>query len=140
MSFYLAFIYLNRPYYNVDRLLCMSSYLFDVQQRNRLEQKGVLKRFSMDCIGHQDTMEEIRARKSAKYKELKDKKGTTEFEEYFLQYRPIDNKNVYNKPNKLNQSNAIDKNIKNTKRKTFRNKKTRKQKYKSNKFTFFKRR
>ena len=128
MSFYLAFIYLNRPYYNVDRLLCMSSYLFDVQQRNRLDQKGVLKRFSMSCIGHHLSMEEVRARKSAKYRELKDKRGTKQFEEYFLQYRPLDNKNQKTR-------NFFKKTKRNH---PFRNRKTRR--YKSNQFTLFNRR
>ena len=84
MSFYLAFIYIKRPYYSVDRLLCMAAFLFDVQQRNRLEQKGLLKRFSIECVGHQETMEEMRANKSEKYKELKGKQNTAEYEEYFL--------------------------------------------------------
>lgn len=88
MSFYLAFIYIDREYYNVDRLLCMSAFLFEVQQRNRLEQRGLLRRFSIECVGHQETVEEMRAHKSEKHKELKDKKGTTEYEEYFLRYRP----------------------------------------------------
>jgi hypothetical protein len=88
MSFYLAFIYIKRPYYSVDRLLCMAAFLFDVQQRNRLEQKGLLKRFSIECVGHQETMEEMRANKSEKYKELKEKRNSPEYEEYFLRYRP----------------------------------------------------
>ena len=88
MSFYLAFIYINKPFYNVERLLCMSAFLFEVQQKNRLEQRGLLRRFSIECVGHQETVEEMRAHKSEKYKELKDKKGTTEYEEYFLRYRP----------------------------------------------------
>jgi hypothetical protein len=93
MSFYLAFIYIKRPYYSVDRLLCMAAFLFDVQQRNRLEQKGLLKRFSIECVGHQETMEEMRANKSEKYKELKGKQNTAEYEEYFLRYRPSDGPN-----------------------------------------------
>ena len=45
LSFYLAFLYADRPYYNgfLDRILCMSRFLFEVQQKNRLEQKGLLK-------------------------------------------------------------------------------------------------
>jgi len=88
MSFYLAFIYIKRPFYSVERLLCMSAFLFEVQQQNRLEQRGLLRRFSIECVGHQETVEEMRAHKSEKYKELKDKKGTTEYEEYFMRYRP----------------------------------------------------
>jgi hypothetical protein len=56
LSFYLAFLYANRPYYDKDRILCMSKYLFEVQEKNRLEQKGLLKRFSINCIGHQETV------------------------------------------------------------------------------------
>jgi hypothetical protein len=90
LTFYLAFLYTNRPYYNafIDRTLCMAAYLFEVQQQNRLEQKGLLKRFSINCYGHQETVEEIKAEKAHKYIELKDKKGTREYEEWFLNYQP----------------------------------------------------
>jgi hypothetical protein len=88
LSFYLAFIYANKPYYNKDRLLCMSKFLFDVEEKNRLEQKGLLKRFSIDCYGHQDTIEEIRAQKTNKFKELMNKKESKEYEAWFLKYNP----------------------------------------------------
>jgi hypothetical protein len=90
LSFYLAFLYANKPYYNqfIDRILCMSKFLFDVQQKNRLSQKGLLKRFSITCYGHQETLEEMRAHKAEKYKELKQKKNAKEFEEWFLNYNP----------------------------------------------------
>ena len=54
-----------------NRILCMSEYLFDVQQKNRLSQKGLLKRFTIDCYGNQLTMEKMRAEKSERYKKLK---------------------------------------------------------------------
>jgi len=92
LSFYLAFLYAARDYYDPDRILCMAQYLFKVQQRNRLRQKGLLKRFSINCYGHQLTMEEIRAQKSEKYMELRNRRGTREYEEYFLRYRPGDKK------------------------------------------------
>jgi len=90
LSFYLAFLYTNRPYYTefADRILCMSKFLFDVQQKNRLSQRGLLKRFSITCYGHQQSVEEMRAEKAAKYKELNGKKGTDEYNEYFLSYKP----------------------------------------------------
>jgi hypothetical protein len=92
LSFYLAFLYSDRPYYNefLDRILCMSKFLFDVQQKNRLQQKGLLKRFSITCYGHQETVEEMRADKSTKYKELKGNKNKKEYEEWFLNYKPSD--------------------------------------------------
>lgn len=90
LSFYLAFLYADRPYYDKDRILCMSDYLFQVQEKNKLQQKGLLKRFSINCIGHQETVEEMRAEKAEKYNELKGKRSDAEFEEWFLRYRPSD--------------------------------------------------
>ena len=90
LSFFLAFLYADRPYYNEfsDRIVCMSKFLFEVQQKNRLEQKGLLRRFSITCYGHQESVEEMRAHKAQMYIELKDKKGTKEYDEWFLNYRP----------------------------------------------------
>lgn len=88
LSLYLAFLYAKRPYYNANRILCMSEFLFRVQEKNRLQQKGLLKRFSIDCYGTQATKESIRAEKSKKYNELKNKKNSKEWEWYFLNYKP----------------------------------------------------
>jgi len=95
LSFYLSFLYTNRDYYNEfsERILCMSKFLFDVQQKNRLQQKGLLKRFSIICYGHQESIEEMRAEKAKKFKELHNKKGTRDYEEWFLNYKPETVKN-----------------------------------------------
>jgi len=90
LSFYLAFMYSTRPYYDKDRILCMASYLFKVQEKNRLVQKGLLKRFSINCFGHQETLEEMRSIKTEKYNLLKKDPNSLEYEEWFLRYRPID--------------------------------------------------
>ncbi len=90
LSFWLAFLYADRPYYDKDRILCMSKFLFDVQEKNRLEQKGLLRRFSINCMGHHKTIEEMRAEKAAKFHELD--KNSREYEEWFLRYRPLDKK------------------------------------------------
>ncbi len=88
LSFYMAFLFVDRTYYDPDRILCMCQYLFDIQQKNRLKQKGLLRRFSMDCYGKQETLEDIRLEKSKKFKELKNKRGGKEWEFYFLKYNP----------------------------------------------------
>jgi hypothetical protein len=88
LSFYLAFIYADAPYYYRDRILCMAKFLFDVEQKNRLEQRGLLKRFSISCYGKQPTLEDMRAEKTEKFKELAEKRGTHEYEEWFMKYTP----------------------------------------------------
>jgi len=112
LSFYLAFLYANKKYYDKNRILCMATYLFDVQEKNRLEQKGVLKRFSINCVGHQQTVEEMRAEKAEKYKELKNNKNSAEYKEWFFRYRPNeklelnqDQQNANNKTNKNKNKN-----------------------------------
>ena len=113
LSFWLAFLYSNRPYYDKDRILCMSTYLFEVQEKNRLAQKGLLRRFSINCLGHQETVEEMRAEKAEKFIELKDKKNSEEYDEWFLRYRPTDKKeNPEKSVKKLNKTNKINKNKK----------------------------
>jgi hypothetical protein len=91
LSFYLAFIYADRVYYDINRILCMSQFLFDVQQHNRLKQTGLLRRFSINCYGKQPTLESMRFEKTKKYEELKDKRDTREYEEWFLRYIPLEN-------------------------------------------------
>jgi hypothetical protein len=78
----------------------MSKYLFEVQEKNRLQQKGLLKRFSINCMGHQETVEEMRAAKTDKFAELKNKKKDPEYEEWFLRYRPLDTKELNNDKDK----------------------------------------
>jgi len=86
LSFYLAFIFANKYSLFRERILCMAKFLFEVEERNRLEQRGLLKRFSMKCIGKQATIEDIRVEKSNKFKELK--KDTKEYDMWFLKYNP----------------------------------------------------
>jgi hypothetical protein len=89
LSFYLAFYYSNELHFSKERILCMAEFLFKVEQKNRLEQKGVLKRFNIKCVGKQPTIETMRADKMDKFKELKSKRGTREYDMWFLQYRPM---------------------------------------------------
>jgi hypothetical protein len=128
LSFYLAFLYANRPYYDKDRILCMSKYLFEVQEKNRLQQKGLLKRFSVNCMGHQETVEQMRAEKTTKFAELKDKKGTVEYDEWFLRYRPLDTKEMEGVSKKTKKGK--------TKRRSKKTKKTKKTKKRKGFFSY----
>jgi Poly(A) polymerase catalytic subunit len=118
LSFYLAFLYSDRNYYDSERIVCMAQFLFEVQQKNRLQQKGLLRRFSISCYGHQETVEEMRAEKAEKFKELKDhkKKQSAEYEEWFLRYRPADDLSLKEKKKqerKLKKSKTATKKTKN---------------------------
>ena len=130
LSFYLAFIYAKEYVTYKDRILCMAKFLFDVEKHNRLEQKGILKRFSLSCIGKQPTLENIRAMKAEKFKELVKNRNSEEYQSWFLRYNPRDiieskNKKEVNKSIKDIKSNSFDSSVK---RKVKRNKETKKRK------------
>ena len=88
LSFYLAFLYANKKYYDKRRILCLSIFLFQLEQQNRLSQKGLLKRFSTKCYGKQETLETIRAKKARQYALLSKNPKSIEFESAFLKYTP----------------------------------------------------
>ena len=118
LNFFLAFLYADRPYYDHDRIICMAQYLFHVQAKNRLEQKGLLKRFSINCYGKNlETLETIRATKAEKFKELKNKRGSKEYDEYFLRYTPGVKKNTKQSTKKI--KGKIKKTLKKKKRSFF---------------------
>ena len=68
----------------------MSQYIYDLQYDNLTNNEGVFKRFSKPCIGKQVTLKDIKDVKSHMFHKLKDKKGTREYEEWFLSYNPIE--------------------------------------------------
>ena len=116
LSFYLSMIYADIDL-NYNRLLCMASYLFDIQEKNRLNQRGLFKRFTMNCYGKQLTLEDIRSEKAKKYNEFKEKniKGK-EYEKWFLKYNPgEDKKKKSNNKTKKKLSNVSTSEIKKTK-------------------------
>merc|ERR1712225_197148 len=81
-------------------VMVQNKYLFLAQSKNRLQQKGLLKRFSINCYGHQETLDEIRAEKTRKFKELQNQRGSKEYEEYFLRYIPGEKKKTTTKAKK----------------------------------------
>ena len=113
LSFYLAFLYTDRKYYDKERILCMSQYLFIVQQKNRLAQKGLLRRFSLNCYGKQETLESMRAEKTEKFMELKDNRDSPEYESWFLRYVPRENNQKNNKRKIVKRAKAAVKTVRN---------------------------
>ena len=90
LMFYLAFSYAKRYYYNRDRLLCLAGILFYIQNKNRLSQTGLLKRFGSSCYGKQETLESLRRDKAVKYQELKNDKSNPDYQRLFLRYVPFE--------------------------------------------------
>jgi len=90
LLFLIAFLYSARPYYDTDRIICMAQFLINIQAQHRLEQKGVLKRFNINCYGTEKTIIELRSEKAEKYAKLKQQKESKEYNKYFFKYTPAD--------------------------------------------------
>lgn len=110
MYFYLIFLYLNDKNYNTDRILCLSLYLFLIQENNKLKQRGLLKRFPINCYGNEKTLEEIRELKTNKFKELKNYRKSSEYEKWFFRYIPKEKNITKKKNNTKNKNNTKKKN------------------------------
>jgi hypothetical protein len=115
LSLYLAFLYSGKDYIYRERILCISQFLFEVEQQNRLEQTGILKRFTMDCIGKQKSLIDIIDEKSVKFEELKNQKNSLEYNSWFFKYNPAKDK----RPKIIDDSVSMKKQFQN--HKTIRN-------------------
>ena len=112
----------------------MAQYLINVQAKNRLEQKGLLKRFNINCYGDEKTIVEMRSQKAEKYEQLKNNKDIKEYNKYFYKYVPnktqkkdtekipLSFSKQYNTPQKYNRNKNTYRN-KNKYRRTRNNKK-----------------
>lgn len=90
MSFYLAFLYANRKYYDPVRILCMSAMLFQIQQERHGDEEGILRRFSTECYGEQQRFADILAEKQAMFLQLRGDPSSAEYLRWFLRYNPAD--------------------------------------------------
>jgi len=114
LSFYLGFTYVKMPRFKRERLLCMADFLFEIEQHNRLSRRGILKRFSIQCYGEQETLETIRAKKSEMFKKLRKNPHSKEYEMYFLKYIPDRYKsktpttNLLVSPSEVNNEREVD--------------------------------
>jgi len=113
LAFYLSFLYANMPHYNKDRLMCIAMFLFQMEQHNHLDQRGILKRYSIDCYGKQETLEDMRSKKTEMFKELSNDRTTKEYQMWFLRYAPNDNSNKKKEKN-------VDKTVKSKTRKNIK--------------------
>ena len=93
LHMYFSFLYADKPYYDHTRIICMCNFLFNVQQENKLSQKGVLKRFSTTCYGHQEQLEEMKLKRSRLYKRLKNHQEDPEYQFNFFNYKPAEDFN-----------------------------------------------
>jgi len=85
-NYYLAIMYMNRDYVDTNRIVCLSSILYKVQQDHRITNQKPLRRFGTDCYGVEYTLADIRKKRAEMLSELEP--GTEEHEKWFLKYFP----------------------------------------------------
>jgi hypothetical protein len=95
LRFYLGFMYTSSGAdYKItpEVVLCACDALMNLQKHYLFTQKGILKRFSLNCNGPQPTLIDLLRKKTQKRKEFRKKKmrkvNVTEYNKWFLNYTP----------------------------------------------------
>ena len=83
LSIYYALSFLNIKQINIHKI---TSYIFLLN--NVTSKDGPCKRFHMPCVGIQQSLEDIRKMRDAKYKLYKKHKSKKIYNTYFFQYKP----------------------------------------------------
>ena len=98
LSFYLAFLFTNKDYYDSRRLMCMCEILLKIQYehlKKNIPFNSIFKRFDVPCYGYQKTLEDIKKEKDHLFEKLK--KGTEAYEYFFMKYTPKTQKTLTKK-------------------------------------------
>ena len=86
MSLYLVFVFADNPNYDTSRIMCTANMLQKIYERYKFKKSGLLKIYTIDCIGEQETFEDILLKKRDAFKNIK--KSDTKYEKWFLKYIP----------------------------------------------------
>jgi len=109
LNYYLAFMYSNMSKQEQYKILCMSEFLTNIVKKNRANNEGMLKRFSLNCVGVQKTLATIRKEKSEKYEKLKYNRNSKKYQEHFLKYYPAKKTKKSKKSKKSTKSKTLKK-------------------------------
>lgn len=85
LSIYYAIEYLNESSINIVNILSYCYLLESIHSNNKT---NILKRFYLPCIGHQDTIEDIRKERDKKYIKYRKNKKSAEYQKWFFKYYP----------------------------------------------------
>jgi len=86
LSLYLIFIFTDREYYDTNRIMCTANMLQKLYEKHHLQKKGILRIYTIDCIGNQETLEDLLLLKRKAYKGIK--RQDSNYEKWFLRYSP----------------------------------------------------
>jgi hypothetical protein len=112
----------------------MSKILLDLQDKHKLDQKGIFKRYTITCYGHQQSQREMREEKAKMYEMLKNKIGTLEYNKWFYNYKPNKQKQILNSKKHLNNQTKTVIKMDLIKEKVIKPKKTKSNRKKKNAF------
>ena len=88
MFFLLAFRYVSKNKYNIDRILCMAQFMIRIMKKPKLNKNGIFKRFDVKCYGNEKTVTERRADRTKTYSKLRHNKNSIEYNTKFFLYNP----------------------------------------------------
>lgn len=91
MSLYLALQYVPGCGHACgQRIACLCETLFRLRQRNEIRARGLLQTFPPRCYGEQPTVQSLRKEKTERFRTLKKRPRSKEYETWFLRYVPLE--------------------------------------------------
>ena len=76
------------PIFSEDRLLCVAQYLMDLAHESEKRRYKLLT--PIECIGHQESLIDLKKGKSELYSKLNKRKSSREYLKYFFSYSPTE--------------------------------------------------
>ena len=99
LMIYYALTFIQPPNININNLLVYCYLLQNIHLKNKKNKVNkISKRFSLPCLGKQETIEDLRIERDKKYKLYKKNHSKKIYNEYFFRYLPK-RKNVTQKGN-----------------------------------------
>ena len=112
LFFLIALRYVSTKEYNINRVMCMAQFMFHIQNENILNQKGIFKRFDVDCYGNNKTFYDKKGDRAILYNNLKRRKNSKKdiYDKYFFKYNPGEDGDFTNTNTNTNNTNNTNNN------------------------------
>ena len=86
LQFFFAFMYSGATEADINHLMCVAQRLMDIARRKTSRRFALLT--PIDCIGQQETLNDMRKHKAVLYEKLEKNKNSPDFLRFFFTYDP----------------------------------------------------
>lgn len=88
LQFFFAYLYSGVPASQISTILCVGQRLIDISNKKSKRKFEILT--PKECLGHQETLKDIKASKAEAYVKLSENEESVDFVRFFFKYNPHD--------------------------------------------------